>query len=153
MFIYAQVVQNPYVALFLNDVIISFNSNKNYDAIVYSGVSINNGLVFNTAKCYIITFCRTRNPLCAQYFLGTTRLVRVNFVKNLGVIFDPHLNFHEHILVKALTTNCYRRLGFVIRIYLNTFFNLWAEYRKKWHHISHKNATPSDFFGDTNKTT
>ncbi|KAF9798166.1 hypothetical protein SFRURICE_019731 [Spodoptera frugiperda] len=45
---------------------------------------------------------------------GRSELInRVYTVKDLGVIFDPRLNFHEHM--RLLTTDSYRRLGFVIR--------------------------------------
>lgn len=76
--------------------------------------SIANGLLFHPEKCSIMSFTRTRSPITINYLLGAESLKRVDSIKDLGVTFDPHLNFHEHM--KTLATDCYRRLGFVIRI-------------------------------------
>lgn len=72
-----------------------------------------NKLHFNTTKCNVMTFSRVHNPLHVEYLLGSELINRVYTVKDLGVIFDPRLNFHEHM--RLLTTDSYRRLGFVIR--------------------------------------
>jgi hypothetical protein len=45
--------------------------------------------------------------------LGAEPINRVSCFKDLGVVFDTRLTFHEHIL--SLAEKCYRRLGFVIR--------------------------------------
>lgn len=75
--------------------------------------SIENKLLFNTAKCCVCTFSRSFAPLHAQYFLGVVPIDRVFSVRDLGVVFDTHLTFHEHI--RTLAEVCFRRLGFVIR--------------------------------------
>jgi hypothetical protein len=75
--------------------------------------SMDNKLLFNPAKCCVCTFSRARDPILAQYFLGSEPINRVFTVKDLGVVFDTRLSFHEHIL--SLAADCYRRLGFVIR--------------------------------------
>lgn len=75
--------------------------------------SSGNRLAFNVTKCAVISFSRARNPLCYNYCLGTEPILRVNSIRDLGVILDTQLNFHEHL--NALTRNCYKRLGFVIR--------------------------------------
>ena len=55
-----------------------------------------NGLSFNVNKCNMITFyCRKFNDL--QYKLGGYILPRMSIVKDLGVYFDSHLTFNEHI--------------------------------------------------------
>jgi hypothetical protein len=45
---------------------------------------------------------------------------RVNKVKDLGVNFDPHLKFQDHI--SGTVDSSYRRLGFVMR-YARIFYN------------------------------
>lgn len=75
--------------------------------------SIDNKLSFNIAKCCVCTFGRSFSPMHAQYFLGNDVLNRVFSVKDLGVVFDTRLTFHEHI--RALACSCYKRLGFVLR--------------------------------------
>lgn len=75
--------------------------------------SAENRLLFNASKCSVITFSRSHCPVLATYTLGSVPIVRVNIVRDLGVIFDSRLNFHEHM--KLLAINCYRRLGFVVR--------------------------------------
>lgn len=72
-----------------------------------------NKLLFNTGKCSVMSFSRSHSPLSAVYVLGTDPIVRVETVRDLGVIFDGSLNFHAHM--KNLVSNCYRKLGFVIR--------------------------------------
>lgn len=72
-----------------------------------------NKLYFNLAKCCVCTFSRSRAAICAQYALGNEPINRVFSVKDLGVVFDARLTFHEHI--SSLAMSCFRRLGFVIR--------------------------------------
>lgn len=75
--------------------------------------SVNNKLQFNILKCCVMTFTRSKTPVSYEYRLGSEVISRVNEVKDLGVLFDPKLNFHEHI--KKLAADSFKRLGFVIR--------------------------------------
>ncbi|XP_073946571.1 uncharacterized protein [Choristoneura fumiferana] len=75
--------------------------------------SIKNKLEFNDAKCQVCTFSRSSTPIHNEYMLGSVGIERVFSVKDLGVVFDTRLTFHEHI--RTLATDCFRRLGFVIR--------------------------------------
>jgi hypothetical protein len=64
-------------------------------------------------RLLLLSFSRARSPLFVNYLLGTESIKRVDTTKDLGVIFDSHLNFHTHM--RTLATDCYRKLGFVIR--------------------------------------
>lgn len=75
--------------------------------------SLDNKLLFNTSKCAVMSYTRAKNPFEADYRLGMDVILRVYTITDLGVTFDTKLTFHDH--VKALTANCFRRLGFVIR--------------------------------------
>lgn len=75
--------------------------------------SITNKLHFNTAKCSVMSFSRAHCPKHVEYNLGGEPIERVNAVRDLGVLFDARLNFHDHM--RALAADSYRRLGFVIR--------------------------------------
>ena len=75
--------------------------------------SIENKLLFNTAKCSVMSYSRALYPRHVQYFLGTELITRVNSVKDLGVLFDPQLTFHEHM--RSIAADSYRRLGFTIQ--------------------------------------
>lgn len=44
-----------------------------------------------------MTFGRGHNLLYAKYLIDTEPITRFESVKDLDVVFDRHLNFHEHI--------------------------------------------------------
>ena len=60
-----------------------------------------------------MTFGRTRVPFEYTYLVSGVPLKRVNTVTDLGVKFDPALNFHGHIM--DIANASYFRLGFVLR--------------------------------------
>lgn len=72
-----------------------------------------NKLNFNSSKCYVMSFTRARQIHQAPYSLGPETIARVNLMKDLGVLFDPSLTFHEHMV--ALSADCMKRLGFILR--------------------------------------
>lgn len=75
--------------------------------------SVDNKLSFNAAKCGVCSFSRACFPLHNQYVLGDEPINRLFSVKDLGVLFDTRLTFHDHI--KALAATSFRSLGFVFR--------------------------------------
>lgn len=75
--------------------------------------SVKNKLEFNDAKCQVCSFGRSSTPILNKYMIGSVGVERVFSVKDLGVVFDTRLTFHEHI--RTLATDCFQRLGFVIR--------------------------------------
>ena len=76
--------------------------------------SIKNKLSFNHSKCRTITLSRSRNPIPNIYNLAGAQMERVSSIKDLGVIMDSKLNFHDHILKTCKDAN--KCLGFIIRI-------------------------------------
>lgn len=60
-----------------------------------------------------MTFSRKQQPHYFTYLLGDSTLTRVSSIRDLGVIFDSALTFHNHI--STLAVESYRRLGFVLR--------------------------------------
>lgn len=75
--------------------------------------SMHNKLHFNPVKCCVCTFSRSRSAIYGHYILGSEPINRVFSVKDLGVVFDARLTFHEHIF--SLAKSSFQRLGFVIR--------------------------------------
>lgn len=79
-----------------------------------------NGLSLNASKCFLISFTRRRETTF-QYFnynIDGTTILRVNCIKDLGVLFDPKLSFKNHC--EHVTKKAYRMLGFISRS-LNKF--------------------------------
>lgn len=90
-----------------------------------------NMLELNIAKCNIISFTNKLNPIVFDYFISTTKIQRVNVVKDLGVYFDSQLSFDHH--VDKITRKAYRFIGFMFRSgqhfgSLNSFFRLYNSY-------------------------
>ena len=56
-----------------------------------------NGMELNTAKCHLMTFSRSRNPLTFQYKIQDTVLDLVTSIQDLGIILDTSLSFIAHI--------------------------------------------------------
>ena len=65
-----------------------------------------NYLPLNASKCNVISFGRKK---CVD----NESLQRPDFIKDLGVYFDPKLSFNKHIAVTI--ASAFRSLGFVIR--------------------------------------
>ncbi|KAJ8705638.1 hypothetical protein PYW08_012684 [Mythimna loreyi] len=84
---------------------------KDIDAI--SEWSVINKMNFNPSKCCIMSFSRSRNPIQFTYIINDVEIPRVMAIKDLGVIFDTRLTFHDHIV--SLAKESFRRLGFVLR--------------------------------------
>lgn len=68
---------------------------------------------FNRDKCSVMTFGKVRYPLIHEYKMDGIPIPRVQNMKDLGVIFDKKLTFHDHI--NTVAADSFRRLGFVLR--------------------------------------
>lgn len=75
--------------------------------------SEDNKMEFNKSKCYVMSFGRMRRPVNFLYKLNGDTITRTDSMKDLGVIFDCKLTFHDHIISTAKES--LRRLGFVLR--------------------------------------
>lgn len=94
-------------------------------------LTADNMLELNIAKCNIISFTNKLNPIVFDYFISTTKIQRVNVVKDLGVYFDSQLSFDHH--VDKITRKAYRFIGFMFRSgqhfgSLKNFFRLYNSY-------------------------
>ncbi|XP_055644162.1 uncharacterized protein LOC129780183 [Toxorhynchites rutilus septentrionalis] len=67
----------------------------------------------NAEKCKAITFTRSRSPIVHGYMLNLSPLQRVNRIKDLGVLLDSKLRFHEHVSVTISRANA--MVGFLRR--------------------------------------
>ncbi|XP_050679261.1 uncharacterized protein LOC126975415 [Leptidea sinapis] len=60
-----------------------------------------------------MSFSRSSAVQEFNYLIGDVPVMRVQEVRDLGVVFDPKLTFHSH--VEAIVEAAYRLLGFVLR--------------------------------------
>lgn len=74
---------------------------------------INNRLPLNAAKCNVMSFTRKVNPISFNYNLNNCTLSRPEYIKDLGVTFDPKLTFTKHI--EECTSGAFKSLGFILR--------------------------------------
>lgn len=72
-----------------------------------------NKIKLNADKCSVLTMTHKPVKLVHDYMIADTELKRVASKKDLGVIFDEKLSFHEHIDV--VTRRAYQMLGFIFR--------------------------------------
>lgn len=72
-----------------------------------------NRLYLNVNKCQVLSFSRSSQPIIMPYQLQGELLKREQKVKDLGVLFDTRLTFHDHMY--KLVTDSFKRLGFVTR--------------------------------------
>lgn len=92
-----------------------------------------NNLELNIRKCQVLSFTR-RQEITFQYFnynINNTTLLRVNTMKDLGVIFDSKLTFDAHI--NSLVKKSYITMGFIFRSLskfrkISTYRQLYSTY-------------------------
>lgn len=72
-----------------------------------------NNLQMNVAKCKVISYSRCRNPILFNYTFNSSTLQRCDSIRDLGVVFDSRLTFHDHI--SHISACSMRMLGFIIR--------------------------------------
>ena len=71
-----------------------------------------NCLPLNASKCNVMSFGRKKMYMF-NYIVDNESLQRPDFIKDLGIYFDPKLSFNKHIEMTIAST--FRSLGFVIR--------------------------------------
>ena len=57
----------------------------------------NNSLILNANKCQKVSFSRRKSVISFDYSINNTGIDNLNFIKDLGVIFDSDLTFNNHI--------------------------------------------------------
>ena len=72
-----------------------------------------NNLQLNIKKCQSFTFYRTSTVILFNYEIKSIILTRSDFIKDLGVILDRKLQFHDHI--DAIISKSMAMLGFLKR--------------------------------------
>lgn len=72
-----------------------------------------NRLHFNTNKCKVVAYSRSRSPVLFPYHLSGVILNHVAVIRDLGVIFDSKLTFKDHI--QNICKRGSGLLGFIIR--------------------------------------
>lgn len=75
--------------------------------------SADNELLFNLDKCKIITFTLLKKPITYDYTMEGRKLIRVEEMRDLGVILDSKLTFSKHI--NAMVSKSFKTLGFIKR--------------------------------------
>ena len=70
-------------------------------------------LELNIEKCKVMSYTRNRNYVKFPYLIGNCGINRVLSTTDLGVIFNTHLTFNEHLT--DISNKAVKRLGFVIR--------------------------------------
>ena len=70
-------------------------------------------LKLNIKKCQIVSYGRKANIIHNNYFIDHEKILSTDLVKDLGVTFDPQLNFSAHI--KEKVNKAYARLGVIRR--------------------------------------
>lgn len=74
-----------------------------------------NDLQLNKNKCYFITFTKKSetSQLLFRYHIGNSAILKVNSIRDLGVIFDSKLTFESHF--KYVQNATFRMMGFISR--------------------------------------
>lgn len=72
-----------------------------------------NKLQLNVAKCCHIIFSRQKSLIGPGYFLEGHKIIKVNSIRDLGVIHDSKLVFDDHI--ESIVNKASKALGFIIR--------------------------------------
>jgi Reverse transcriptase (RNA-dependent DNA polymerase) len=73
-----------------------------------------NKLFLNIDKCKCVTYHRKRSPLYFDYRINHISLIRVNEMRDLGVLYNEKIDFIKHI--DLTISKAYAMLGFVMRI-------------------------------------
>jgi hypothetical protein len=72
-----------------------------------------NDMKLNVDKCCVISFTRKKKKIIQSYLINDRVLIRVESIKDLGVIFDEQLSFRPHY--DHITKKGRQLLGFILR--------------------------------------
>lgn len=74
---------------------------------------LENCLLLNIRKCFVVTYTRKFSPLIFTYKILNSELIRKNTINDLGITFDSKLSFEPHI--STIMRSAFRMLGFIMR--------------------------------------
>lgn len=74
----------------------------------------NNKMVLNVEKCHFMEFSNRIRQNTSRYYINDTELVKVEQIRDLGVVFDNKLKFDSHI--DGIINKTYKMLGFISRL-------------------------------------
>ncbi|KAJ2944969.1 hypothetical protein O0L34_g1866 [Tuta absoluta] len=72
-----------------------------------------NNLHFNVAKCRVLSYTRSIAPIIFPYAIDSVPLERVESIRDLGIVMDSRLDFHDHIT--TICKDASKTLGFIMR--------------------------------------
>ena len=90
---------------------------------IFNSWCTDNGLKLNETKCKFINFSRATNSSKFAYSIDNYKLLNVDNIRDLGVIFDSKLTFVPHI--NNIVSKARKTLGFITRI-TSSFRNIDA---------------------------
>ena len=71
-----------------------------------------NNMLLNVKKCFHVTFTRKHKTIKCDCYINGVPIVKVDTIKDLGVVFDSKLTFDQHI--SEITKKTTRFLGFIL---------------------------------------
>ena len=107
--LYTRTIQSSIDALYL----LAIASSCNMPCLTTTKWSDENNIKFNVSKCKILSVTQKKNPLMNDYFLGSTKLLRVQEEKDLGVTISNNLMCNCHI--NSITAKANKLLGLLKR--------------------------------------
>ena len=72
-----------------------------------------NNMLLNVKKCFHVTLTRKHKTIKCDCYINGVPIVKVDTIKDLGVVFDSKLTFDQHI--SEITKKATRLLGFILR--------------------------------------
>lgn len=99
--------------LFLRVVSVSDAALLQRDIEAIEGWCIANRLYLNVSKCKVMTFSKKRSVVVYPYIMSGSILQRCDSVKDLGVTFDPKLDFSHHRA--NIVSQSYKMYGMIYR--------------------------------------
>ena len=68
------------------------------------------GMSFNTTKCKHLSVSKKKKPMETSYLLGDNIIMKTKYEKDLGVIVNRELSWHDQVINKVKTANKVLRL-------------------------------------------
>lgn len=102
-----------------------------------------NKITLSINKCAVVSYCNTNKAVDYVYSVGNISVPRMTTFKDLGVVFDSHLQFTDHI--STVCKSASRALGFVIRSC--TQFSSFAVLKTLFYSLVEQNSSTLQLYG------